>query len=62
MLEPRPTESERQRIFLGTQYRQQEQHKQKIIANRAFWRNNHEAKLAKVTTQSGKGLEVRLEW
>lgn len=47
MLEPRPTESERQRIFLGTQDRQQEQHRQKIIANRAFWRNNNEARLAK---------------
>ena len=32
MLEPRPTGSERRRIFLGAQSRQQEQHRQKIIA------------------------------
>ena len=62
MLEPRPTESERQRIFLGAQSRQQEQHRQKISANRAFWRNNNEARLAEVTARSGKGLEVRLAW
>lgn len=62
MLEPRPTGSERQRIFLGAQSRQQEQHRQKITANRAFWRNNNKARLAEVTIQSGKGLKVRLEW
>ena len=62
MLEPRPTGSERRRIFLGAQSRQQEQHRQKITANRAFWRNNNKARLAEVTIQSGKGLKVRLEW
>ena len=62
MLEPRPTGSERQRIFLGAQSRQQEQHRQKITANRSFWRNNNKARLAEVPIQSGKGLKVRLEW
>ena len=62
MLEPRPTGSERRRIFLGAQSRQQEQHRLKITANRAFWRNNNKARLAEVTIQSGKGLKVRLEW
>lgn len=62
MLEPRPTGSERRRIFLGAQSRQQERHRQKITANKAFWRNNNKARLAEVTIQSGKGLEVRLEW